>query len=74
MCPQIGSANCRTSSSTTSFTTSFTTSLPLALLLDWECELPQLFLCEPFLDDNTPFRKFNNNDFIPGQQVCLKAS
>jgi hypothetical protein len=31
--------------------------------------MAQLYLCEPYLDDNTPFRKFNNNDFIPGQQA-----
>jgi hypothetical protein len=37
--------------------------------INWEEELPQLYLCEPYLDDNTPFRKFNNNDFIPGQQA-----
>jgi len=35
----------------------------------WDQELPNLFLVEPYLDDNTPFRKFNNNDFIPGQQA-----
>ena len=35
----------------------------------WDEELPQLYLCEPFLDEKTPFRKFNNNDFIPGQRA-----
>jgi len=39
------------------------------LEIDWDKELPHIYLCEPFLDDNTPFRKFNNNDFIPGQQA-----
>ena len=27
---------------------------------------------EPFLDDSVPFRKFNNNDYVPGQQVSLR--
>jgi len=31
--------------------------------------LPQLYLCEQFLDDSVPFRKFNNNDYVPGQQA-----
>jgi len=31
--------------------------------------LPQLYLCEPFLDDSVPFRKFNNNDYVLGQQA-----
>mmetsp|Transcript_81135 Transcript_81135/g.218009 ORF Transcript_81135/g.218009 Transcript_81135/m.218009 type:complete len:630 (-) Transcript_81135:159-2048(-) len=37
--------------------------------VDWDSGLPQLYLVEPFLDDNTPFRKFNNNDFVPGQKA-----
>lgn len=39
------------------------------LEVDWDSELPQLYLLEPFLDDNAPFRKFNNNDFVPGQKA-----
>uniref|UniRef100_A0A7S0HCJ6 Alpha-type protein kinase domain-containing protein n=1 Tax=Hanusia phi TaxID=3032 RepID=A0A7S0HCJ6_9CRYP len=39
------------------------------LEMEWESALPQLYLVEPFLDDNTPFRKFNNNEYVPGQQA-----
>mmetsp|Transcript_9077 Transcript_9077/g.18116 ORF Transcript_9077/g.18116 Transcript_9077/m.18116 type:complete len:749 (+) Transcript_9077:127-2373(+) len=35
----------------------------------WDTDVPSLFLVEQFLDDNSPFRKFNNNDFVPGQQA-----
>mmetsp|Transcript_48546 Transcript_48546/g.114616 ORF Transcript_48546/g.114616 Transcript_48546/m.114616 type:complete len:744 (+) Transcript_48546:143-2374(+) len=35
----------------------------------WDQDIPSLFLVEQFLDDNSPFRKFNNNDFVPGQQA-----
>lgn len=35
----------------------------------WEDMRPNLYLVEPFLDDNSPFRKFNNNDFVPGAQA-----
>mmetsp|Transcript_31228 Transcript_31228/g.48929 ORF Transcript_31228/g.48929 Transcript_31228/m.48929 type:complete len:751 (-) Transcript_31228:241-2493(-) len=37
--------------------------------IQWDEEIPHLYLIEQYLDDNSPFRKFNNNDYVPGQQA-----
>jgi len=37
--------------------------------IKYDTEFPELFLVEQFLDDSVPFRKFNNNDYVPGAQA-----